>query len=45
MHVPLYADKIWLFQKPLDFRCGKNSLIGLIQKEHKNPAQGLSFSQ
>ncbi len=45
MHVPLYAEKIWLFQKPLDFRCGKNSLIGLIQKELRNRLKGLSFSQ
>lgn len=41
MHLPLYADRIWLFQKPLDFRCGKNTLVGLIQKENKSPTQGI----
>jgi transposase len=41
MHLPLYADNIWLFQKPLDFRCGKNNLVALIQREHKNPMKGI----
>ena len=41
MHFPLYAKQIWLFQKPVDFRRGKTSLITLILNEQKNPTEGL----
>lgn len=41
MQLPLYANNIWLFQKPLDFRCGKNRLLALISQTHKNPTEGM----
>lgn len=41
MDLPLYVSQIWLFQKPVDFRRGKASLITLILNEQKNPTDGL----
>lgn len=41
MQLSLPAKTIWLFQKPLDFRCGKNSMLALISKEQKNPTEGV----
>lgn len=41
MDLPLYANQIWLFQKPVDFRRGKTSLITLILNEQKSPTEGL----
>lgn len=41
MDLPLYTNQIWLFQKPVDFRRGKTSLITLILNEQKSPTEGL----
>jgi|SRR5215217_1347225 len=40
MQLPLYVKKIWLFQKPVDFRKGVQGLITLIRNEQKNPTEG-----
>src|SRR5215213_4760395 len=39
-HLPNH-EVIWLFQNPVDFRRGKNSLITLILSEQKNPTEGI----
>ena len=41
MQLPLYAEKIWFFQQPADFRRGKNGLITHIINEQKKPNEGL----
>lgn len=41
MQLTLDTKPLWLFQKPVDFRRGKNGLLALIVSEQKNPNEGL----
>lgn len=39
MQLQLYSDKIWLFRKFIDFRCGVDSLSARIANDTKNNPQ------
>lgn len=42
MQLQLYGNKIWLFRKPIDFRCGMDGLSNLIMMELKQkPREGI----
>lgn len=42
MELKLYANQLWLYQKPIDFRCSIDGLLYLIEtKLHRRPQEGI----
>lgn len=39
MELQLYGKQIWLYQKPIDFRCSIDGLLSIIQAELKQSPQ------
>lgn len=42
MHLQLYSKKIWLYKKPIDFRCSIDGLINFITNDlHLQPQDSM----